>query len=53
MKQMRENELFLMGTNWSSEIKVACYELSNYQPYSKINDMREVAQTLEDILQSI
>jgi len=31
MKQVRENELFLMGTNWSSEIKVACYELSNYQ----------------------
>jgi len=32
MKQMRENEMFLMGANWSSEIKVACYELSNYQP---------------------
>ena len=53
LKQMRENESYLMGSNWSSELKVACYELSQFQPFAKINDMRDCAQTMEDILASI
>jgi hypothetical protein len=39
-----------MGAGWSPAIKVACFELQQIKPQSELNDMREVAQLLEEVL---
>jgi len=48
----QENEQILMGEKWTPPIKVACFELQQIRPQRELNDMREVAQLLEDMLLS-
>jgi hypothetical protein len=55
-KRRRENdvnELLLMKVDWSSDLKLACYDLQNIRPASDGEVIHETAQVLEDILQTV
>lgn len=41
-----------MAVNWTATVKVACFELQQIWPSSDMNEMREIAQLVEDMLQS-
>jgi len=46
----QENEQMLMAVNWTAPVKVACFELQQIWPSSDMNDMREIAQLVEDMM---
>jgi hypothetical protein len=53
LKQKREQEGFLNEANLSSDMKVAAYDLIMARPMNEANDIREVAQIMDDICKDV
>jgi len=50
LRKDKENESVLMGLNLSAPVKLATFELGLVHPQNELDNMREVALTLEDML---
>ena len=50
---MEINELQLMKMDWSTDVKLACYDLQQIRPLADSEMIRETAQVLEDMLQAV
>ena len=47
------NEHLLMQMDWSPDLKLACYDLQNIRPATDAEIIRDTAQVLEDVLQTV
>ena len=52
-REMEINELQLMKMDWSTDVKLACYDLQQIRPLADSEMIRETAQVLEDMLQAV
>lgn len=52
-REMELNELALMQMDWSTDVKLACYELQQIRPISDSETIKETAQVLEEMLQAV
>lgn len=43
----------LMHVDWSADLKLACYELQQIRPLADTEIIRETAQLMEDVLQTV
>lgn len=50
---MEINEKMLINMDWSSDLKLACYELQQIRPLQDAEIIRETAQIMEDVLRTV